>query len=105
MQIQLRQTEIIAALKQYIMAQGISLAGKEVEIAFTAGRKEAGITADVSIEDLSGAVVLVSANPVPQPLPEVVAGPQDVAAADAVVIVQLEEAAAPAPAGKTSLFS
>jgi hypothetical protein len=53
MQIQLKQTEIIAALKQFITAQGISLAGKDVSISFTAGRKEAGIIADVSIEDVS----------------------------------------------------
>lgn len=51
MQIQLKQTEIIAALKQYIINQGISLNGKAVDISFTAGRKEAGITADISIED------------------------------------------------------
>lgn len=51
MQIQLKQTEIIAALKQYISGQGISLSGKSVDISFTAGRKEAGITADISIED------------------------------------------------------
>lgn len=51
MQIQLRQTEIIAALKQYIVMQGISLAGKAVEISFTAGRKESGISADISIDE------------------------------------------------------
>lgn len=55
MQIQLKQTEIIAALKQYIIGQGISLNGKSVDISFTAGRKEAGITADISIED-AGAI-------------------------------------------------
>jgi hypothetical protein len=53
MQIQLKQSEIIAALKQYINSQGISLAGKEVSISFTAGRKEAGITADISIDDVA----------------------------------------------------
>lgn len=51
MQINLKQVEIQAALKQYITAQGINLAGKEVEITFTAGRKEGGLTADISIED------------------------------------------------------
>jgi hypothetical protein len=51
MQIQLKQTEIIAALKQYISGQGINLVGKEVTISFTAGRKEAGVTADLVIED------------------------------------------------------
>jgi hypothetical protein len=53
MQIQLKQTEIIAALKQYISSQGISLAGKTVTISFTAGRKESGIIADLSIEEVS----------------------------------------------------
>lgn len=51
MQIQLRQSEIIAALKQYIVMQGISLAGKTVEIGFTAGRKETGISADINIDE------------------------------------------------------
>jgi hypothetical protein len=51
MQIQLRQTEIVEALKQYIAKQGISLKGKTVEISFTAGRKDAGLSADISIED------------------------------------------------------
>ena len=53
MQIQLKQTEIIAALKQYISGQGISLAGKTVSISFTAGRKESGIIADLSIEEVA----------------------------------------------------
>jgi hypothetical protein len=51
MQIQLRQTEIVEALKQFITKQGISLKGKTVEISFTAGRKDAGLSADISIED------------------------------------------------------
>lgn len=51
MNIQLKQSEIIDALKQYIVKQGINLSGKEVAITFTAGRKEAGITADLVIED------------------------------------------------------
>lgn len=53
MQIQLKQSEIIAALKQYITSQGINLANKNVTISFTAGRKEAGVTADLLIEDSS----------------------------------------------------
>lgn len=51
MQIQLKQAEIVIALKQYIAAQGINLVGKDVSISFTAGRKEAGIVADLVIED------------------------------------------------------
>ena len=51
MQIQLRQSEIVEALKQYIARQGINLKGKTVDISFTAGRKDAGLSADISIED------------------------------------------------------
>lgn len=53
MQINLKQTEIIAALKQYIAGQGISLQGKSAEMVFTAGRKEAGISVEIYIEDMS----------------------------------------------------
>lgn len=51
MQIQLKQTEITDALRQYITQQGISLVGKNVDIAFTAGRKEGGLTAEIIIDD------------------------------------------------------
>lgn len=51
MLIQLKQSEIMAALKQYIVQQGINLSNKDVKITFTAGRKESGISADVDIED------------------------------------------------------
>jgi len=51
MQIQLKQTEIIAALKQFITSQGIDLWGKEVTVTFTAGRKESGISAEIDIEE------------------------------------------------------
>jgi hypothetical protein len=52
MQIQFKQSEIIAALKQYIVTQGINLQGKSVEIAFSATRGAAGIVADVTIEEV-----------------------------------------------------
>ena len=51
MNIQLKQNEIEAALKGYVTQQGINLAGKQVNIAFTAGRKESGISAELVIED------------------------------------------------------
>lgn len=51
MQIQLKQVEIVEALKAHITKQGFSLAGKTVDISFTAGRKDAGLSADISIED------------------------------------------------------
>lgn len=53
MQIQFKQVEITAAIKQYITKQGIDLVGKTVDIVFTAGRKKAGLSADISIEDLA----------------------------------------------------
>lgn len=52
MQIQLKQVEIVDALKQYVTRQGFDLAGKTVIIGFTAGRKESGLSADISIEDV-----------------------------------------------------
>jgi len=51
MQIQLKQTEIVAALKQFIAAQGIDLSGKKVDVTFTAGRKETGLSAEIFIDE------------------------------------------------------
>ena len=56
MQVQLKQTEIVSALKQYLVTQGINLNGKSVNISFTAGRKESGISADISIDDTDGQI-------------------------------------------------
>lgn len=53
MQIQLKQVEIIEALKAHITKQGFSLIGKTVEISFTAGRKDAGLSADITIEEVA----------------------------------------------------
>ncbi len=52
MQINLKQPEIEQALRAYIMAQGISLHGKDLTISFTAGRRESGISAEISIDDV-----------------------------------------------------
>ena len=56
MQIQLKQSEIVEALKQYIVTKGISLAGKTVEVGFTAGRTPTGLTTEITIEDAEPAV-------------------------------------------------
>lgn len=53
MQIQLKQAEIEVALRDYISKQGITLQGRTVEIEFTSGRKENGISADLCISDLA----------------------------------------------------
>lgn len=63
MLIQLRQSEIEEALKMYVTSQGFSLAGKQVDIAFTASRGNNGITADLDITD-AGGVHLVAKDPV-----------------------------------------
>lgn len=56
MQIQLKQPEIATALKGYLATQGINLQNKSVTIGFTAGRKEGGLTADISIDDIGGTI-------------------------------------------------
>lgn len=83
MQIQLKQAEIVTALKMYIVSQGIILANKEVSISFTAGRKEAGVLADISIED---AVASTCVEALTEAAPAVTAAPVAVAqpAAEAV---------------------
>lgn len=85
--INLKQLEIEQALRAYVAAQGISLVGKDLSIAFTAGRRESGISAEISIDDaeipgytndlgasesaskdavLSSAPAVVTETPVPQ---------------------------------------
>lgn len=49
MLIQLRQSEIEAALKMYVVSQGFSLNNKTVDISFTSGRKD--ISADLKINE------------------------------------------------------
>lgn len=54
MQIQLKQSEIEIALRDYITKLGINLKGRSVQIEFTSGRKENGITADLCVSDTAG---------------------------------------------------
>ena len=51
MQIIIKQSEIEVAVKNYIAGLGINLAGKDVEVSFTAGRKEDGLSASLDIVD------------------------------------------------------
>lgn len=111
MQIQLKQTEIIAALKQYIGTQGINLNGKTVDISFTAGRKEAGITADISIEDAGSIPGFTDAADVAEEAvkPALSVVKNEVAAAETPAVQEPEQAkpqADAAPVEKTtSLFN
>ena len=52
MQISLRQIEIEKAIVDYIADQGITIGNKEITVAFTAGRGDAGISASINIEPL-----------------------------------------------------
>lgn len=52
MQIHLKQNEIEAALKLFVSQQGINLANKTITMDFTAGRKESGISVEMSIEEM-----------------------------------------------------
>ena len=49
MQIIIKQTEIEVAVKNYIAGLGINLNGKDVEVSFTAGRGEVGLSASLDI--------------------------------------------------------
>ena len=52
MQIQLKQREIEAGIRMFVVAQGINLGNKTVEIDFTAGRNGSGITALIDLEEI-----------------------------------------------------
>lgn len=60
MKVHLKQVEIVQALKQYLSAQGIAVDGKTVEVSFTAGRKESGLTAEVNITSADDQPVAIS---------------------------------------------
>ena len=85
MQIQLRQAEIEKALKAFVASQGISLTDKEVTIAFTSGRKDNGISADIIINDLPDApaeeVPAPKQAPAINPVPTLKAAPEQEPAA------------------------
>ena len=51
MQIALKQIEIEKALSQYISQQGINTLGKTITVDFSMGRKGAGLSAEIDIED------------------------------------------------------
>lgn len=51
MEIHLKQHEIENALQGFISSQGIDLSDKIVKISFVSGRKDNGLSAEISIED------------------------------------------------------
>lgn len=97
MQIQLKQSEIVTALKQYIAAQGINLNGKVVDITFTASRSAAGVVADITIDETN--VPVINSHQ-PRAVEPVVTASTEVSEPE-VIHAEAEE-----PAAKTaSLFS
>ena len=67
MLIKLKQSEIEEALRDFIVKQGFNLDRKTVDISFTAGRGDSGMTADLDIHDAAavmGSVGEACCNPV-----------------------------------------
>ena len=113
MQISLKQREIENAIKAYVQAQGLNLTGKEVTIDFTAGRGQAGLTADVNIEEAGTAAAAGQTAPLgkvttsdtkadkPASAPP---APATEAPAAAPAAESAGDETGSAPAAKTSLF-
>lgn len=76
MQISLRQVEIEKAIVDYIADQGITIGNKEITVAFTAGRGDAGISASINIEPMGSKLITEVENTasqyIPVPAPELV---------------------------------
>ena len=53
MQIKVKQQEIEAGVDEFLKSQGVNVEGQTVSMTFTAGRKRNGLTADVSIGEMS----------------------------------------------------
>lgn len=116
--INLKQTEIEQALRAYVISQGISLHGKDLTISFTAGRRESGISAEISIDDVeipgySNDVYVADAAPVAKaavvqlaPVAATVASPEVQEESQPVPQEEVQEDAAPVAEAKptASLF-
>lgn len=99
MRIQLKQSEIVAAICQYLAHEGINLANKQVEVSFTASRSQGETLADVDIEPMADRPVE------PVPVHRVTLEPLPVAEETTDTPVNADDEALEAsPATKTSLF-
>lgn len=52
MQLSLKQSELVVAVRQYVAKQGLNLAGKDVTVLFSATRGEDGIKATIDIDEV-----------------------------------------------------
>ena len=98
MLVQFNQREIVAALTQYLAYQGISTQNKTIDMAFTAGRKETGISVDINIEDSDLPDLPVTADEVAENRSLLKVVPPTVDTTD-------EDEATPVTTPTTSLFS
>ena len=81
------------------------VAGKQVDVSFTAGRKDAGLTAEVDIQDAAKANLARIA--IKRTSPATEDGPKELKAEpeDEVLTVEDQAEGDPTPAKTTSLFS
>lgn len=103
MLIQLKQNEIEAALRMFISSQGINLTGRKVDIFFTAGRGNNGLTADLDIQEVAN-VVDMGCSPVHPVKEEEVVAYAAPAQEDPVVQAEEEEVILEEEKPKPSLF-
>jgi hypothetical protein len=71
MKIALNQNEVVAAIRGYVAAQGIDMAGKQLDVTFTSGRKGNGLTADLDIYTQAEASIVVAEDVVVEDTTEV----------------------------------
>ncbi len=81
MKIALNQSEVVAAIRGYVAAQGIDMAGKQLDVTFTSGRKGNGLTADLDIYTQAEASAVVVEDVVVDDVAEVPAPEAPVAVA------------------------
>lgn len=81
MKIALNQSEVVAAIRGYVTAQGIDMAGKQLDVTFTSGRKGNGLTADLDIYTQAEASAVVAEDVVVDDVVEVSAPEAPVAVA------------------------
>jgi len=81
MKIALNQSEVVAAIRGYVAAQGIDMAGKQLDVTFTSGRKGNGLTADLDIYTQAEASAVVVEDVVVEDTTEVPAPEAPVAVA------------------------
>jgi hypothetical protein len=88
MNIIIKQREIEAGIKLYLLQQGIQIKGKTTEISFTAGRKDTGLSAEIEINEEGDGYAIIDAMIQKQaPVAPVIAVPEVVVATQPVELL------------------